>query len=486
MSKRFIFIVITHIFIYGDFVDPYIFMAYDIRGIYNSQFDDKDAYKIGLAYANLVRNKNWITTKNFAVGMDARNSGPEIKRELLDGMTDGGLNVVDIGMVSTPIFYFSIVQKNLDGGIMITASHNPKEYNGFKIQRRNAFPITGEGGIYEMRDYILDGKLKKFEKGNVSKENIIDDYINYLSKKGNFDGLRIVIDNGNGAFGFIPEKIFEKYNCNVKTLYGEPDGSFPNHIADPHRYETLKKLQSEVVESDADVGFAFDGDGDRLGVVDEKGRIITEDFVLMMLSRKALEKKKGVVIVDTRATMALTEDIVKHGGTPIMSKCGHAYILEKIFETNAVFGGEASGHMYFPQDYYPYDDGMFIALKMAELIYDLKSKGTKLSEYYDSLPRYISTKEYSFECPNEKKFSIVENIKKDIKSHKDYYGLKKIIDIDGVRIETDNAWGLVRVSNTSPKIKCRFESKDKDGLEAMKKIIFDLLNKYGVKTNENE
>ncbi len=458
-------------------------MAYDIRGIYPTELSDKDAYKIGLAYANLMRAKGWIKTGKVVVGHDMRKSSPILKQNLVEGITDGGLDVIDIGMVPTPVFYFA-VSHGFDGGVMVTASHNPPEYNGFKIQREKALPITGETGIYEMRDMIFSDKLKKYDKGSIEEKDFKKEYVDYLSKKANFSSLKIVIDNGNGAFGFIPEEILRNYSCEVKTLYGEPDGTFPNHPADPHKHETLKDLQNEVSKSGADVGFAFDGDGDRLGVVDEKGRIVPSDFVLMMLAREALSKKKGVVVVDTRATMALLEDIEKHGGIPFMWKCGHAYILEKIFEKDAVFGGEITGHMYFPLEYYPYDDGMFIALKMAELVYKLKSKGLTLSEYVDTLPRYFATKEYIFPCPNEKKFEVINSIVEEVKKNKDKYGLDKVIDIDGVRIETKEAWGIVRASNTGPKIKCRFEGKTKTSVEHVKSLIFGLLKNQGVEVEE--
>ncbi len=465
-------------------MNKFIFMAYDIRGKYPEELDDADAYKIGLAYANLMRKKGWIKKGKVVVGMDMRKSSPILKKNLIDGITDGGLNVLDIGMVSTPIFYF-VVSHGYDGGIMVTASHNPKDYNGFKIQRENAFPITGEGGIYEMRDMIEN--LKKFEKGSVECKSYTEAYIDYLSSKfkSGIYGLNVVIDNGNGAFGFVPEKIFKNYSCGVKTIYGEPDGNFPNHIPDPHKIETMKDLQEEVVKNEADVGFAFDGDGDRLGVVDDIGRVVSSDFVLMMLARESLKMKKGPIVVDVRASMALLEDIRRNGGTPIMWKCGHAYILKKIFESKAVFGGEISGHMYFPLEYYPYDDGMFIALEVAKLVKKLKDGGKKLSEYVDALPRYFPTEEFSFSCPHEKKFSVVNNIAHRLKAEKDKYGISKIIDMDGVRFEIHEkndtvGWGLIRASNTTPKIKCRAEGKTEKYRDKIKSLMFDLLRREGI------
>ncbi len=452
-------------------MDKHIFMAYDIRGIYPTELNEDDAYRIGRAYADFFFSSKLVRKNIFSVGHDMRLSSEPLKKSLISGMLDGGLNVVDIGLVPTPVLYFSVAN-GLDGGVMITASHNPPEWNGFKLQKSGALPVYN-GDVSKIGELAMGGSFNERDRGELTKKDYVEDYVNYLSNK--FDlNLSVALDIGNGAFGEIPRRVFENVGCSVEAIFERPDGTFPNHIADPHKIETLGTLRKVVSERGLDVGFAFDGDGDRLGVVDEKGNVVPSDLVLMMLAREALKRKNGNVVVDVRSSMALIEDIVSHGGNPIMWKCGHAYILDKIFETNAVFGGEITGHMYFPLDYFPYDDGLFMALEVAKIVGDLKSRGETLSEYVSSLPRYISSKEYSFSCDNDKKFEIVKRISEDAKK------LYKVIDIDGVRIELGDSWGIIRASNTSPKIKCRFESKTERGFDEIKKIIFGFLKKYGV------
>ena len=399
-----------------------------------------------------------------------------LRDSLVLGFTDSGKNVIDLGVVPTPVFYFAIVTMKINGGIMITGSHNPKNYNGLKIQRENAIPVTGDTGIYEMEEMIQKGNFNKsVKKGTIKNVDIVSDYIDYVSRIPKIKRpLKIVLDCGNGACGDIPEKVFKRLGCSVETLFLEPNGNFPNHQPDPHDEKTMKTLQKRVVETNADCGFAYDGDGDRIGVVDEKGNIVSGDFILMMLARQALEKKKGDVIFEVRSSRSLLSDVKNNGGTPHITRAGHSFILDEIVQRNAVFGGELSGHMYFPYCYYNYDDGIFASLKVAEIVSQIES----LSKYVESLPREVASPEITVECADDKKFKVIEEFKKYLKENNyDFLG------IDGARINFKHGWALARASNTTPHIKCRFEADTKEHLDEIKRQVSGILKRFGILLN---
>ncbi len=356
---------------------------------------------------------------------------------------------------------------------MVTASHLGKEYNGIKIQKEKAIPIIGEKGIYKMRDMILENKLKKSERQTkVIEKNIVQDYIDYIASKIKLSKpLKIILDTGNGACGDIPEKIFQKLGCDVLTLYKKPDGNFPNHQPDPHDPENFKELQKEVAERSADFGLLYDGDGDRIGLVDEKGRIISADFILMMLARQALEYKKGNIVYEIRVTKALFEDAKSYGGKVFISKIGHAYVLLEVLKKKAIFGGEFTGHIYFPYCYYPYDDGIFTGLKLAEIISQLP----KLSDYIDNLPHYCASPEIFIDSPDEEKFKIIESLQKYLRKEKFNF-----LNIDGAKINFKNGWALIRASNTTPHLKCRFEGETKEDLIEIEKKSLEIFKKAGI------
>lgn len=449
-------------------INPFIFRAYDIRGVYPDDLNEEVAYKIGLAFSNFFKN-----VKEVIVGRDYRLGSSTLRNALVKGLQDGGKNIIDLGEIPVPVFYFGIAHYKKEGGLMITGSHLGKEYNGIKIQKEKAIPIVGEAGIYKMRDMIIENQLKIIKKETkIIEKNIVQDYIDYLcSKIKLLRPLKIILDTGNGACGDIPERIFKKLGCDVFTLYKEPDGNFPNHNADPHDLKTLKDLQKEIIKQGADFGVAFDGDGDRVGLVDEKGRIISADFILMMLARQALECKKGNIIYEIRVSKALFEDAERHGGKVFISKIGHAYVLLEILKRKAIFGGEFTGHMYFPYCYYPYDDGIFNSLKLAEIISQLH----KLSEYVDTFPRYHASPEIFIDSNDEEKFKIIENLQRYLRENKFDF-----IDIDGARINFDNGWALIRASNTGPLIKCRFEGETKEDLITIEKKSLEIFKKVGV------
>ncbi|MCK5233386.1 MAG: phosphomannomutase/phosphoglucomutase [Candidatus Aenigmarchaeota archaeon] len=447
-----------------------IFRSYDIRGIYPSEINEDVVYKTALAYRKILPK-----AKEIVVARDMRLSSPALFESLTRGLMDAGFNVIDIGMVPVSVFYFAIAHYKKDGGIMITASHNPKEYNGLKIQRENARPIVGETGIFEMEKYVLEGNFQKAEeKGTMSKKEVVDEYMRYIVPKIKLKRpLKIILDPGNGTCGKIPEKIFSSLGCTAKTIFAEPDGTFPNHAPDPHDDKNLVALQKEVVKNKAGIGFAFDGDGDRAGIVDEKGRIISMDFILMMLTRQALAVKKGDVVFEVRCPNTLIDDTKTHGGNPLVTRVGHSYLLDEIIDRSAVFGGELTGHMYFPYCYYNYDDAVFASLKIAEIVSALD---IPFSEYIDSLPRAHASPEIFIDCDDDRKFKVVEELKTYLKENN--YGF---LGIDGARINFTNGWGLVRASNTTAHIKCRFEADTKEHLEEIIKEVSGIIQKFGLK-----
>ncbi len=446
-----------------------IFRSYDIRGIYPSEINEEIVYKAALAYRRILPQ-----AKEIVVARDMRLSSPALFESLTRGLMDAGFNVIDVGMVPVSVFYFAIAHYKKDGGIMITASHNPKEYNGLKIQRENARPIVGETGIFDMEKYVLEDNFQKAEeKGTMSKKEAVDEYMRYILPKIKLNrSLKIILDSGNGTCSRIPEKIFSSLGCTAKTIFAEPDGTFPNHAPDPHDEKNLAALQKEVVDNKADIGFAFDGDGDRAGVVDEKGRIISMDFILMMLMRQALAVKKGDAVFEVRCPNTLIEDTKAHGGNPLVTRVGHSYLLDEIIARNAVFGGELTGHMYFPYCYYNYDDAIFAALKIAEIVSALD---VPFSEYIDSLPRAHASPEIFIDCDDDRKFKAVEELKTYLKENNyDFLG------IDGARINFPNGWGLVRASNTTAHIKCRFEADTEAHLKEIIDDVSEIIKKFGL------
>jgi phosphomannomutase/phosphoglucomutase len=449
-----------------------IFRTYDIRGIYPGDFDREFVYNLGLAYANL-----FPKAEKVVVARDVRDSGEELKRCLIDGLLDGGLNVFEIEeIVPTPLMSFSICYYQLGGGIMITASHNPKQWNGFKIQLFDALQVTKEK-LDKVEQWITDNKVKKREKrGQVQKLNPTDDYINYLISKIKLKrSLKVILDPGNGSCNYLPEKIFSRLGCQVKTLFGEFNDSFPNHLPDPYHEENLEDLKREVSQEKTDIGFGYDGDGDRLGVIDGRGRLVSGDDCLTILAREALKVKRGPVICEVRTSQAFLEDIKKNGGWTEFSVCYHTAVLEKIVETKAVFGGETTGHFYFPLDYYLYDDAIFASLKVAQIV----SEQEDFAAYLDNLSHYYISPEVFIDYPDESKKQAVERFINLLKNKGCNF-----IDIDGARINFDNGWALARFSNTSPMIKIRFEGRTKEDLIKIEKEVIALMAEADIKLSE--
>ncbi|MFH1722566.1 MAG: phosphomannomutase/phosphoglucomutase [Candidatus Altiarchaeota archaeon] len=442
-----------------------LFKAYDIRGIFGEELSEELARDIGRAYGT-----NIVTKGTVAVGRDMRESGEVLRDALIEGLTSTGLDVVDIGMVPTPVLYFSIFHLELEGGIIITASHNPPEYNGFKLCAGTS-TLYGEQ-IQELKKAIEKGEFKK-GKGKVVEKNIEEAYLDAITKGVSIKKqLKIVLDSANGTMGSLAEMLFTKLGCEVTLLFGEPDGSLPNHPADPTVDANLTDLITEVKKQKADIGIAFDGDGDRAGFVDDKGGIIRGDQALILFSRKILKEKPGSpIIFEVKCSQALYEDIKANGGEPVMYRTGHSYIKKKIKEINAPLAGEMSGHFFFADRYFGFDDGLYAAARMAEI---LSEKEEPLSELIKSLPKYENTPELKVSVPEEKKFGIVEKVTSDFKKR---FG-DKVITVDGMRLQLEDGWGLVRASNTTPVLVLRFEGRTQEKLAEIKKLILDELWKF--------
>ncbi|MGB3346581.1 MAG: phosphomannomutase/phosphoglucomutase [Candidatus Humimicrobiia bacterium] len=445
-------------------INPQIFREYDIRGIVGKDLTAEVVKMLGKSFGTYMISKGG---NKVSVGRDNRLSSPKFKSALIGGILSTGCDVIDIGLVPTPVMYFSLFNLDVDGGIVVTGSHNPPNFNGFKL-------AVGKTTIYG--DQIKElGKIIKEDrfiegKGTLYHQNIKDDYINYIKDRIDLKKkLKLVIDAGSGTAGLIAPKLLKEIGCEVIELYCELDGTYPHHHPDPTVVEFVQDLVKKVKEEKADLGIAYDGDADRIGVIDDKGSIIWGDHLLILFSRDILKKGREKIIFEVKCSQALVDEIEKAGGEPIMWKTGHSLIKNKMIEEKAVLAGEMSGHIFFADNYYGYDDAIFASCRLVEL---LSESDKTISEMLSDIPKYFSTPEIRVDCTDERKFKIVDNIKDYFK--KNY----KTIDVDGVRILFTDGWGLVRASNTQPAIVLRFEGKTKESLKNIKNRILEKLSEY--------
>jgi phosphomannomutase/phosphoglucomutase len=450
-----------------------IFREYDIRGVAGNDLSAELATNLGKAYAHLARERLGKQDLTVSVGRDVRLTGEEYSAALIKGLRSAGINVIELGQVTTPMTYFSIHQMKLDGAIMVTGSHNPPEYNGFKICMGKNTLHGSE--IQELRVIMEKGAYVAAKKeGSLEKHDIFPDYIAFvdndvkLKKK-----LKIVVDAGNGAAsGFGPE-VFRKLGCEVIELFCTPDGRFPNHPADPTVESNLQDVIASVKKHGADAGIAFDGDADRIGVVDEKGGILWGDELMIIFSRAVLKAKPGATIIsEVKSSHRLYNDIEQHGGKGIMWKTGHSLIKSKMKETNAALAGEMSGHMFFADRFFGFDDAIYAGARFLEILAD---SGGKTSELLKGVPPSFNTPEIRVDCDDDKKFALIDTIRDSLS--KKY----KTNVIDGVRVEFGDAWGLVRASNTQPVVVMRFEAQTKERLKEVREIIEAEARKAGLK-----
>jgi phosphomannomutase/phosphoglucomutase len=446
-------------------VNPVIFREYDIRGKVPDELNPDTVYRLGLSIGTYYQEKG---IDHISLGRDCRLSSPELREVLLKGLLDTGMNVTDVGMVPTPLLYFSIFHLGLSSAIQITGSHNPPEYNGFKICLEKS-TIHGQE-IQKIRKIGVSGRFRN-GKGHVEEQDIVTPYLAYLKENiqpGNAP-IKVVVDAGNGVGGLVANQVYSSMGIDVYPLFCEPDGRFPNHHPDPTIPENLKELKKKVSEQNADLGISFDGDADRIGVTDREGHIIWGDQLMIIFSRDLLERNPGAKIIgEVKCSQVLYDDIEIHGGVPIMWKAGHSLIKSKMKEEGAIFAGEMSGHLFFADRYFGYDDAIYAGARLLEI---LTRKGKSVSELLAGIPTMVNTPEIRMDCPEEKKFQIVQKLAEGFK--KDF----RVIDVDGARVLFDDGWGLVRASNTQPVLVLRFEAKDKEHLEEIRQIFMDRLNK---------
>lgn len=450
--------------------DPVIFREYDVRGVFEKQYDLDFAYNLARAFVTAVSKKQGMNNPTIAIGYDARESSPSIAEAVRRGLNESGANSLGLGLVTSPIAYFSTFSlSQVDGAIMITGSHNPPEYNGFKLSIGRS-TIFGEE-IKQLEKIIRDQAYLK-GSGTHQEFDIFPSYIaRYKKEFGDLKGIPVVLDCGNGAAGVIARKLYEAVGLKPQILFEEPDGRFPNHHPDPTVEENLVDLKSAVLKSKAAVGIGFDGDADRIGVVDNTGRMVYGDELIALYSRFVLAEKPGQKIVgDVKCSDRLYAYIAKHGGDPIMWKTGHSLIKEKIKIEKAPFGGELSGHIFFADRNYGYDDALYAGLRVVEII---AKTGKSLSDILSDFPPAFNTPEIRIDTTEEKKVSIVERLKGVYATPAP--GVKLNL-IDGIRISYPDGWALARASNTQPVLVLRFESSTQAGLDRIRNEIESIVN----------
>lgn len=459
-------------------INPNIFRGYDIRAIYGKDLDENIAYTIGLAYAKYIRNNGY---DRCVIGRDNRSSSLPLSEALIQGIIEGdNIEVIDIGLVTTPMYYYGQIflndGKNIMPGIMITASHNPKEYNGMKMTVNDFGNACGEM-IQQFRRFVEENSKKEVNNerdviGHVVKENVREGYLNLVKKSIDLGDKKIkaVVDTANGTASIIAQEMFDMFKDKIEMipLYMESDPDFPNHHPDPSVESNNEDLKKAVLENKADLGIGIDGDGDRVGIIDENGKMIFADFYAIIIWRYLMDKvtnKKA--LFDVKCTKSLADEIEKLGGTPVCYRTGNSYMKAKMRDDDFMFGSELSGHVWFRDKWPNIDDGLYAGLRLIEI---MSKTGKSITEMLEGINKYYSTPEIKFEVSDDVKFKIIEKIK-EYCIDKGY----KINDIDGVRAEFDNGWALVRASNTGPNITARFEGKTEEDMEKIKKEFMSLL-----------
>ncbi|MBX2988102.1 MAG: phosphomannomutase/phosphoglucomutase [Bdellovibrionaceae bacterium] len=452
---------------------PVIFREYDIRGVYNEQFDEQFAEALGRAYAVYLFERKNLRHPTVALGHDARLSSPAIIKALARGLTGSGANVLHLGLVTTPVCYFATFEvPGVDGAIQVTGSHNPPEYNGFKIS-------VGQGTIFgddiqELGRIVASGRRLE----GSGTEKTYDIFPQYLARAreefGKLKPIKFVLDCGNGAGGSIVRALFETVGLQPTILFEKPDGLFPNHHPDPTVEKNLKDLQAQVLKEGAVCGIGFDGDADRIGVVDHTGRMIYGDELMVIIARDILSRQKGAKIIgDVKCSDRMYDDIRQHGGVPIMWKTGHSLVKEKIKVEKAPFGGEMSGHIFFADRNHGYDDAPYAALRLVEI---LSKTGKTIPELLQGLPPAFNTPEIRVDTTEEKKVLIVEKMKEAFPGGP---GADYRIDLtDGIRLSFEDGWALCRSSNTQPVLVLRYESTTQKGMDRIRQRVEEVVNKY--------
>ncbi|WP_413559215.1 phosphomannomutase/phosphoglucomutase [Bdellovibrio sp. HCB209] len=451
---------------------PVIFREYDIRGVYNGQFDDNFAYLLARAYVVYLKQNKNISNPTVTIGHDARVSSPAIVKSMEKGFVESGAKVIHLGLVTTPVCYFSTFTMKVDGAVQVTGSHNPPEFNGFKIS-------VGKGTIFGEEIQKLRLIIEKGEyidgKGSVESFDIRPSYYEHYKKEfGQLKDIKVVLDCGNGAGGSVVRGLFEACGLKPTIMFEEPDGRFPNHHPDPTVEENLVDLAAQVKKEGAICGIGFDGDADRIGVVDHTGKMIYGDELMTIIARDILSTQKGAKIIgDVKCSDRMYHDIAKHGGQPIMWKTGHSLVKEKIKVEKAPFGGEMSGHIFFADRNYGYDDAPYAGLRLVEI---LAKTGKNVQQLLEGLPPAFNTPEIRIDTTEEKKVLIVEKMKEAFKGGP---GTDYKVDLtDGIRLSFEDGWALCRSSNTQPVLVVRYEATTAEGMKRIQDRVEAVVNKY--------
>ena len=453
-------------------MNEFIFREYDIRGIVETDFTDDVVINLGKGFGTWLRRHG---ASRLILSGDVRMTTPALKKLFAEGAMSTGIDVLDIGIVPTPLNYYSQFVREVDAAVQITGSHNPPEFNGFKLSYKQA-AFFGEQ-IQDIKDIILSGE---FESGNGSfskDDTITKEYLDEVAEKINVERrLKIVVDSGNAAGGLAAPDLFKRLNVELTELYSEIDGSFPNHHPDPTVEKNLTALIEIMKTGKYDVGIAYDGDADRIGVIDDKGRIIWADQLMTLFLPEVIKEPGTPIVFDVKCSQLLEDSVRKNAGEPVMWKTGHSLLKQKMKDLKGPFGGEMSGHIFFADDYYGYDDAIYVSARLVQM---LSRSDKKMSEYLDELPKFVSTPEIRLTAESDRvKFDIAEKAFKYFSENYD------CITVDGVRIRFEEGWGLVRASNTQPVIVTRFEAKDEASLKKIQSVVMDKLSEFGKLTAE--
>lgn len=442
-----------------------VFREYDIRGIAGKEITEPDVLELGMAFGTYMAAQG---KGRVVVGRDCRLTSDRYRDLLVEGMLETGMDVVDVGVCPTPLFYFAIRHLGREGGVMITASHNPPEYNGFKIC--NGFDTISGSEIQKLRRVMESGSFRR-GMGALDFHDIFSPYLDFVT--GNIRlrrKIRVGVDAGNATGGPIAVAVLEKLGCEVHPLYCEMDGTFPNHEPDPTILENLEDLRELVIRERLDLGVAYDGDCDRLGVLDHRGEVVYGDRLMIVFAREILSRRPGAVFIsEVKCSKSLYDDIERHGGVAIMWKAGHSLIKAKMKEVGAALGGEMSGHVFFKDRYFGFDDGIYASCRLLEI---LSETGKTLPELLAGVPPTHTTPEVRVDCPDEVKFDIVELAKREFAAMN-----LKMIAVDGARVLFPDGWGLVRASNTQPALVLRYEAESAERLGQIRELIESTIEK---------
>lgn len=449
-------------------INENIFRGYDIRGIYPTELDDETAYTVGLGFGSYIKS---IGKTTCVIGHDNRLSSPSLYEALKTGILETGINIISLGLCTTPMYYYACIKLQVYSGVMVTASHNPKDDNGLKF----AFDEKGNCKGQEIQDFLAYIKRGDFAtgEGKVTDYDIRNDYLELFRTNLHFGPrkLKVVIDPGNGTTSIIAEELYKMFPIELITINGTSDGSFPNHHPDPCVEKNLEQLKQKVLETNADVGLGFDGDGDRMGVISNTAKFIPTDKYMIIIIRDIINKvAKKEFLCDVKCSKSLSDEIERLGGKTLCYRTGNSYTKAKVRDADLPFGGELSGHVYFRDRWPGFDSGLYAGLRLLEIL----SNTTKtVDELLDGIVNYYSTEELKFASPDTKKFQVVDKVKE--------YAIDKgynFLDIDGVKVLFNDGWALVRASNTGPNLTARFEAQTEERLNSLQKEFTDLINEY--------